>query len=150
MSGRKLKKGIRKKTRELAKSQLKLKENGHPVTTPKKGHRAFLFMNSYYRGNIDKRSHLGQIVEQMEQEYSEHCGYSNYDSCPITLREQIRLLVGNYLFQAFYLPTDQTYMHLKASENLIHRITRELGIKPEPKPVQELQTYMSEKYGKEA
>ena len=150
MSGRKLKKGIRRKTRELAKSQLKLKENGHPVTTTKKGHRAFLFMNSYYRGNLDLRSHLGQITTQMEQEYSEHCGYQSYESCPITLREQIRLLVGNYLFQCFYTPSDSTFMHLKAYENLIHRITRELGIKPEPKPVKELQTYMSEKYGKEA
>ena len=145
---RKLKKGIRRKTRELAKSQIK--ENGHgAIAKSRGGHRAFLFMNSYYRGNIDLRSHLGQITTQMEQEYSEHCGYPDYPSCPITLREQIRLLVGNYLFQAFYMPTDQTYMHLKASENLIHRITRELGIKPEPKPVQQLQTYMSEKYGKE-
>ena len=145
---RKLKKGIRRKTRELAKSQIK--ENGHgAIAKSRGGHRAFLFQNSYYRGNIDLRSHLGQITTQMEQEYSEHCGYPDYASCPITLREQIRLLVGNYLFQAFYMPTDQTYMHLKASENLIHRITRELGIKPEPKPVQQLQTYMSEKYGKE-
>jgi len=145
MGERKLK--IRRKTRELAKSQLKLKENGHPVTTPKKGHRAFLFMNSYYRNNIDLRSHLGQITSQMEQEYSEHCGYASYPECPITLREQIRLLVGNYLFQAFYVPSDKTFPHLRASENLTHRITRELGLKPEPKPVQELQKYMKEKYG---
>lgn len=149
MSGRKLKKGIRRKTRELAKSQLKLKENGHPVTTPKKGHRAFLFMNSYYRGNLDLRSHLGQITEQMQQEYSEHMGYQNYDLCPITLREQIRLLIGNYLFQCFYVPSSKTFMHLKASENLTHRITRELGLKPTPKNVKALHEYMDEKYGKE-
>ena len=145
MSGRKLKKGIRRKTRELAKAQIK--ENGHAaIAKSRNGHKAFLFMNSYYRGNIDKRSHLGQITEQMEQEYSEHCGYRSYESCPITLREQIRLLVGNYLFQAFYLPTDQTYMHLKASENLIHRITRELGLKRTPKPVGDLQEYIEETY----
>jgi len=85
----------------------------------------------------------------MEQEYSEHCGYASYPECPITLREQIRLLVGNYLFQAFYVPSDKTYMHLKASENLTHRITRELGLKPTPKSVADLNEYMSEKYGKE-
>ena len=143
MSGRKLKKGIRRKTRELAKSQIK--ENGHKAIAKSRGeHKAYLFTSAYYRGNIDLRSHLGQITTQMEQEYSEHCGYSNYESCPITLREQIRLLIGQFLFQAFYTPTDSTFMHLKASENLTHRITRDLCLKPEPKPVQELQTYLQE------
>ena len=145
----KVRKSVRRKTRELAKSQLKLKENGHPVTTPKKGHRAFLFMNSYYRNNLDQRSHLGQLTMNLEAEYATHMGYENYDSCPITLREQIRLLIGQYIFQCFYTPTDSTFMHLKASENLTHRLTRELGLKPEPKPVRELKTYMSETYGKE-
>jgi len=146
MSGRKLKKGIRRKTRELAKSQLKLKENGHPaIIKTRRGHKAFLFMNAYYRGNLDLRSHLGQITTQMEQEYSEHCGYSNYDSCPITLREQIRLLVGNYLFQCFYIPSNKTFVHLKASENMTYKITRELGLKPEPKSVKNLRAYIEEK-----
>jgi len=141
MGERKLK--IRRKTREAAKQQIK--ENGHKsIVKSHDGHKAFLFMNSYYRGNIDLRSHLGQITSQMETEYASHCGYSNYDSCPITLREQIRLLVGNYLFQAFYVPSDKTFPHLRASENLTHRITRELGLKPEPKSVQELQTYLQE------
>ena len=137
-------KGIRKKTQELAKSQIK--ENGHKaIGTSHGGHRAFLFMNSYYRGNLDLRSHLGQITATLEAEYATHCGYDDYVSCPITLREQIRLLVGNYLFQAFYLPSDKTYMHLKASENLTHRITRELGLKRTAKDAMDLQTYIAEK-----
>ncbi len=89
------------------------------------------------------------MTMMLEAEYAVHCGYSDYDSCPITLREQIRLLIGNYLFQCFYIPSDKTYMHLKASENLTHRITRELGLKPEPRPVQDLRTYMKDTYGKE-
>ena len=146
---RKLKKGIRRKTSELAKAQIK--ENGHKAIAKSRGtHKAFLFMNAYYRANLDKRSHLGQITTQMEHEYAEHMGYQDYESSPITLREQIRLLVGNYLFQCFYTPTDLTIAHLRASENLTHRITRELGLKPEPKPVAALHEYMDEKYGKEA
>jgi len=147
MATKKYGKGIRRKTREAAEQQIK--ENGHKaIAKSRSGHKAFLFVNAYYRGNIDLRSHLGQITKQMETEYAEHMGYQDFDSCPITLSEQIRLLVGNYLFQAFYLPSNQTLPHLRASENLTHRITRELGLKPEPKSVQDLQTYMKEKYGK--
>ena len=136
-----------KDTKQLAATQIKNngKKHLHSAT-----HGAFLFQHSYYNGSIDRRSHLGQIVSEMEFEYAQHMGYQDFASCPITLREQVRLLCGNWIFQAFYRPTEQTLPHLRASENLTHRITRELGIKPEPRPVKELQTYMSEKYGKEA
>ena len=144
MATKKYGKGIRRKTREAAEQQIK--ENGHKaIVKSRSGHKAFLFVNAYYRGNLDLRSHLGQITKQMELEYAEHMGYPDYDSCPITLSEQIRLLVGNFLFQAFYLPTDHTLAHLRASENLTHRITRELGLKPEPKNVKDLQAYIAEK-----
>jgi len=148
MTTKKYGKGIRRKTREAAEQQIK--ENGHKaIAKSRSGHKAFLFVNAYYRGNLDLRSHLGQITKQMETEYAEHMGYQDYDSCPITLSEQIRLLVGNFLFQAFYKPTDHTLSHLRASENLTHRITRELGLRPEPKNVKDLHEYMDEKYGKE-
>jgi len=132
------------RTREAAKSQIK--KTGHKsVTRSHDGHKAFLFVNAYYRGDLDLRSHLGLITSQMESDYAAHMGYQDYNSVPITLREQIRLLVGNYLFQAFYLPSNQTLGHLRASENLTHRITRELGLKPEPKSVEDLQTYLRDK-----
>ena len=144
----KVRKSVRRKTRELAKSQIR--ENGHKaIGTSHGGHRAFLFMNSYYRNNLDQRSHLGQLTMNLEAEYATHCGYSDYDSCPITLREQIRLLIGNYLFQCFYIPSDKTYMHLKASENLTHRITRELGLQPVQKNVMDLPTYIAQKEGEQ-
>jgi len=142
-------KSVRRKTRELAKSQIR--ENGHEAInkSPKNGHKAYLFVNAYYRNNLDQRSHLGQLTMNLESEYAVHCGYSDLDSCPITLREQIRLLIGQYIFQCFYTPTDSSYMHLKASENLTHRLTRELGLKPTQRPVKDLQKYMKEQYGED-
>lgn len=129
----------RKDPKVLAVTQIK--KNGQPKSV---SHAAFAFQNAYYNGSLDKRSHLGQLVRDMEREYATHMGFQDFSSCPITLREQVRLLIGNWIFQCFYRASDLTLAHLRASENLTHRITRELGLKPEAKSVQELQAYLKE------
>jgi len=121
-----------KDAKELALTQLKNngQKNLHSVS-----HGAFAFQHSYYNGSIDRRSHLGQIVTEMEFEYAQHMGYQDFSSCPITLREKVRLLIGNWIFQAFYRASDLTLAHLRASENLTNRILDALGMKPTPREV---------------
>lgn len=116
----------------LAVTQLKNngKKNLHSIS-----HGAFAFQHGYYNGSLDKRSHLGQIVSEMECDYARHMGYDSFAASPIVLREKIRLLCGNWIFQAFYRASDLTLAHLRASENLTNRILDALGMKPTPREV---------------
>ena len=129
----------RKDAKELALTQIK--NNGqkgvHSIS-----HGAFVFQNSYYNGSIDRRSHLGQVVTEMECEYAQHMGYANFASCPITLREKVRLLIGNWIFQCFYRASDLTLAHLRASENLTNRLLSELGVQPTSPPGPKLKDYL--------
>ena len=67
-------------------------------------HGASSLVQAYYSNNIDRRTSLGQMLSEWEQEYATHCGYDSPKDCPITIREKIRLAIGNRLFQMCYVP----------------------------------------------
>lgn len=121
---------------ELAVTQIKQHtKNGKKRTLAHVTHGAFLFVRCYYANQLDRRSSLGQFVADTELDFAVHCGFRSYPDCPVTIREKIRLAVGQILFQQFYTPSESTYAHLKSSENLLNRLTSELGLSPKPREV---------------
>ncbi len=134
--------------KQMAKTQI-IKENGKERNLSSITHAAFAIQRAFYANTLDRRSHIGQLVSDMEEQYAAHMGFESFDHCSIVLREKLRLAIGNFLFQMLYTPSESTLPHLRASENTLNRILTELGIKPEPKNVKDLHEYMTEKYGKE-
>jgi len=125
-----------KDPKELAVTQIKQHtKNGRKRNLASVTHGAFLLTRAYYGGDLDRRSHLGQFVAEAEIDFATHCGYASYAECPVTVREKIRLAVGQILFQQLYTPSESTYAHLKSSENLLNRLTSELGLSPTPREV---------------
>ncbi len=139
---RKRRRLTRKSARELALTQVNGKKNAQSLHLVKHG--AYKLQHGYYSGKLDRRTSLGQIVAQMEEEFATHMGYEDFNSSPITLREKIRLLVGNWLFQSFFVASDGTAKTLRASENMTNRILTELGLVPTSRPIS-LESYLEEK-----
>ncbi len=108
-------------------------------------HGAYSLVRAYYADDIDRRTHLGILLSELETEYAAHCGFSSLAECSVTLKEKIRLAIGNKLFQMTYIPSPTTVKDLRASENSLNRILTELGLKPAQKDVS-LDQYIEEKY----
>jgi hypothetical protein len=104
-------------------------------------HGAFAVRALYYKGQIHQGSRLGRFVTELENSYARHCGYETFAQCPVTVQDKIRLLVANWLFLGAYTPqpgSKTAAKEVSVAENLINRITSELGLRPAEKPVFDL------------
>ena len=118
--------------------------NGKKTGLHKVKHAAYSLFHAFNSGEIDRRSHLGQIISGMESEYASHCGYTSYSECPITLREKLRIAIGEWILQSFIVPSKGNIKDLRASINTLNRITSELGLKPTSRNVS-LEQYIETK-----
>lgn len=41
-------------------------------------HGAYSLVRSYYANDIDRRTHLGILLSELETEYAVHCGFSSH------------------------------------------------------------------------
>lgn len=133
-----------KNPKQLVKTQI-IKENGKRKSVASITHAAFAITRAFYANTLDRRSHIGQLVSDLEEQYALHMGYETFDHCGIVLREKLRLAIGNYLFQMLYTPSESTLPHLRASENTLNRILSELGLQPTPRKIPSLERYIEGK-----
>jgi len=130
--------------KQMAETQI-IKENGKKKSMHSVTHAAFAITRAFYSNTLDRRSHIGQLVSDLEEQYALHMGYESFDLCPIVLREKLRLAIGNFLFQMLYTPSESTLPHLRASENTLNRILSELGLSPTPRQIPSLERYIEGK-----
>jgi len=90
-------------------------------------HGAIALQNAYYSNRVDRRTQLGICITEWEEEYARHLGQNTFRHLPITVREKVRLAIGNRLFQMFFLPEPGNatgIRDLRASEGILSRIVR--------------------------
>ncbi len=98
-------------------------------------------MANYYRGTLDSRTGWGRLARELQGKYARHCGHDDFESCPITLQDKIRLLIGNWIFLMSFMPEPGSKTggrELRSSENTVNRILSELGLRSPEKPAQTL------------
>ena len=141
-----------KRKKKRIKALIKNHKNGKEGNLNRVSHGAIALTNAYYSDRIDRRTQLGIHISEWEEEYARHLGQDTFRNLPITVREKIRLAIGNRLFQMFFLPEPGSttgIRDLRSSENTLSRILSELGLERRAKPVQSLETYLAENYGEE-
>lgn len=137
------------KTRTKARAPLELlqsstrpsERNGQNLA--KVIHAAFSMKRRYLARLIDKRSSLGRWLSQLEEDFCKHLNYPTLDDMPVTMRMVIQSTISDWLLLCLHPGYDNAKI-LRAAQNAVTRNCRELGLKPEPKSVQELQTYLQE------
>jgi len=110
-------------------------------------HGAIALQSAYYSSRIDRRTQLGICISSWEEEYARHLGQNTFRHLPITVREKVRLAIGNRLFQMFFLPEPGNttgIRDLRSSENTLSRILSELGLEQRQKDVTDIVSALAE------
>ena len=130
---------------ELVESSTKpSKQNGRSLS--KVQHGAHALRRRYFAGLLDGRSKLGMWTRELERDFCQHLSFESVDQMPPTMAMMVRSTIGNWLLLCTHHAGQEKHMFdLRAAENTVLRNCRELGLKPEPKNVKDLQAYIVEK-----
>ena len=112
-------------------------------------HGAFYASSAYLRGDLDRRTALGQWAADEEREYASDLGYEHFHEIPKRVRELLRNLIATRIFGILYQPEEDGKDATRAffqSMSTITNTLRVLGIQPrQEKDVITLEDYLRAK-----
>ena len=123
--------------------QVSSKENGRKLGRVQYG--AHALRRRYLANLLDGRSKMGMWTRELERDFCQHLGFATLDDIPITARLMVQSIIADWLLLCTHHAGQERHMFdLRACMNSVLRSCKELGLKPTPKPVQDLQAYLKE------